>query len=290
MNTPLSFEATISVIVPVRGKYELLMRALKSLLNQEYAPIEIIVIDDSSDSSQSAAFNEVIRDFSLLLSDCQLGSELIVLNSKGQGVSSARNLGIRNAKSKYIAFLDADDYFFANHLSLQLQYLESTNLDFVHSNYIVSHLNPSRTVVDTSINSGTDQASFISFRQCVIATPTVMIRRSVLTNYGKIFPEQCDVGEDAIAWARFAKLSGKPFGHIRTALTFVTVTKQSSRNNLDMIGKAKQSLLLNARIEGYRKLRILERNTLKLFIGDLFPANRGIGKFLRLMYSFFNKT
>lgn len=290
MNTPLSFEATISVIVPVRGKYELLMRALKSLLNQEYAPTEIIVIDDSSDSSQSAAFNEVIREFSLLLSDCQLGSELIVLNSKGQGVSSARNLGIRNAKSKYIAFLDADDYFFANHLSLQLQYLESTDLDFVHSNYIVSHLNPSRTVVDTSINSGTDQASYISYRQCVIATPTVMIRRSVLTNYGKIFPEQCDVGEDVIAWARFAKLSGKPFGHLALPLTCVTVTKQSSKRNLNSIERAKQNVLLDAKLEGYRELGMFETNSMRLFIGNLFPANQGIGKFLRLIYFFFNRA
>ena len=95
----MSSEATVSVIVPVRGKYELLLRALDSLLDQEFSPTEIIVIDDSSDSAQSAAFNEVIREFAIRLSNCKLGSNLIILNSKGQGVSSARNLEIRNAKS-----------------------------------------------------------------------------------------------------------------------------------------------------------------------------------------------
>jgi hypothetical protein len=186
--------------------------------------------------------------------------------------------------------VDADDYFFAKHLSLHLQFLESNDLDFVHSNYVVSHVNPSRIVVDTSINSGADQSSYISYRQCLIATPTVMIRKNVFQNYENIFPEQCDVGEDAIAWARFAKLSGKPFGHLALPLTFVTVTKQSSRKNLNSIENAKRNVLLNAKLEGYKKLGVFEKNSIKLFIGNLFPANHGIGKLLRLMYSFFNRA
>lgn len=282
----MSFEVSVSVIVPVRGKYELLPRALESLLDQEYSPTEIIVIHDSSDADQFAAFNEVIREFSTLLSNRQLDSKMILLNSEGQGVSSARNLGIRNVKSKYIAFLDGDDYFFAKHLSLQLQFLESKDLDFVHSDYVISHRNLGHTVVDTSINSGAGQSSYISYRQCLIATPTVMIRKSVLKNYEDIFPEQCDVGEDAIAWARFAKLSAKPFGHLALPLTFVTVTKQSSSQNLNLIEKAKRNVLLHAKLEGYTKLGMFEKNSFKLVLKNSFPANRGVGKFLRLIYTF----
>ncbi len=91
--------ALVSIIVPVYQCEDSLSKVIKALLDQTYRPIEIILVDDGSD------------DMSGIICDCyaEKYQEVKAYHQKHQGVSAARNLGICEAKGKYIQFTDADD-------------------------------------------------------------------------------------------------------------------------------------------------------------------------------------
>ena len=90
----------ISVIVPVYNAEKTLRECVDYILNQEYKDFELILVDDGS------------RDASPAICDEYAGKDgrVKVFHKPNGGVSSARNLGIENARGKWITFIDSDDY------------------------------------------------------------------------------------------------------------------------------------------------------------------------------------
>ncbi|MBR3041006.1 MAG: glycosyltransferase family 2 protein [Lachnospiraceae bacterium] len=90
----------VTVIIPVYNGIKTLQKCVDSVISQTYSDLEIILINDgSTDSSESLCDTFPEKD-----------SRIRVLHVKNEGVSSARNNGIKNAKGEYITFVDADDY------------------------------------------------------------------------------------------------------------------------------------------------------------------------------------
>lgn len=92
-------EPLISVIVPVYNVEKYLRRCLDSIINQTYRNIEIILIDDGSTDGSEKICNEYVKK----------DKRAKVFIQDNMGVSSARNVGLKKAKGKYIAFVDSDD-------------------------------------------------------------------------------------------------------------------------------------------------------------------------------------
>jgi glycosyltransferase involved in cell wall biosynthesis len=99
----------VSVIIPVRDMDRYLAEALRSVLAQDYRPIEVIVVDDGS-SDDSA---EVAASF----------PDVICLRQAHQGVPTARNRGIARAGGAFIAFQDADDIWKPRKLTVQVEWM-----------------------------------------------------------------------------------------------------------------------------------------------------------------------
>ena len=100
----------VSVVIPVFNGEAFLREAVQSVLDQKYAPIEIIIVDDgSTDGTENVARSlpETVR----------------YLHQTNQGPAAARNRGIENAQGSLIAFADADDLWPEGKLELQLPYL-----------------------------------------------------------------------------------------------------------------------------------------------------------------------
>lgn len=90
----------ISIIVPVYKVEEYLDRCVESLVNQTYTNLEIILVDDGSPDNSGKLCDEwALKD-----------KRIKVIHKENSGVSSARNIGIDNAKGEYIGFVDSDDY------------------------------------------------------------------------------------------------------------------------------------------------------------------------------------
>ncbi len=90
----------ISVIIPIYNKEKYLDNCLKSIINQSYKEIEIILINDgSTDSSEEICKRYKSKD-----------NRIKLISTENRGAASARNTGIENAVGKYFSFIDADDY------------------------------------------------------------------------------------------------------------------------------------------------------------------------------------
>ncbi len=111
----------ISVIIPCYNSSLTICNALKSLENQKYQNFEVIIIDDGS-----------IDDTQNIIKEYAGNSKLKIryFKQKNGGVSSARNFGIQMAIGKYLAFLDADDYYRDNFLITLLDSIEKYDCDF----------------------------------------------------------------------------------------------------------------------------------------------------------------
>lgn len=90
----------ISVIIPIYNIEDCLERCVKSVINQTYKDLEIILVDDgSTDKSPEIVDRLALED-----------SRIKAFHKSNGGSSSARNLGIKNATGEYLGFVDSDDY------------------------------------------------------------------------------------------------------------------------------------------------------------------------------------
>ena len=264
---------TISIVIPVRGKLELLSRAIYSCLVQSYLPTEIILVDDSIDESEKNNVTKIARHFEDLIvaSSCQI--KIILSSSGGAGVSKARNLGIASATAEYIAFLDADDFYLPNKLEKQLEWMKNHKADFSHTDYLAVYEEKKSIVVDTSFNQGHEQSSIIAFIECVIATPTVMISANVVKNLSKLFPEDLKVAEDQVAWIRCDIISNNPMLHIPLVLSCVSVDVNSASQRPLLQKEGRKNLVDFAKSNSIKKPKHLWASNLRKIVAKLSPKN-----------------
>ena len=111
----------VSIIIPTFNREKFITRSIKSVLNQTYKNIEVIVVDDGSKDKTFLVMKK-IKDKRI---------KYIKLN-RNTGGSNARNIGIKNALGKYIAFQDSDDQFYPDKIEKQLRNIinKKSDLDF----------------------------------------------------------------------------------------------------------------------------------------------------------------
>ena len=278
--------SSISVIIPIRGKIDLLPRALNSCLFQTKIPSEIILIDDCTDAMEKDSVSRIANEFGNLLHSSHIKIRFVFLHSNGTGAASARNIGIKQSSGEYIAFLDADDYLLPDKIRYQLEAMKKNDTDFSHTNYISMKNGPLPNLVDTSFNRGFNQDQIITFRGCSIATPTVMVRGAVVREMVEVFPIGIKVGEDQIGWVRIANFSKKPFLHIGYSLTVVSIDQNSSSQSDKNIKLANGHLVANALRMGIVKPKFYQYGGIVRSLRRIFPRK---GKFWRAITAAFRE-
>lgn len=116
------FHPLISVIIPCFNSSNYIEETLKSVLNQSYSNLEILLVDDHSTDNTI----EIIKSF--LKIDKRIF--LYELKKNNGGPAYPRNLGINNAKGEWIAFLDSDDIWHLDKLKIQIEVINQTNFQF----------------------------------------------------------------------------------------------------------------------------------------------------------------
>ena len=110
----------VSAIITTHNRKELLRCAIDSVFAQTYSPIELIVVDDASDDGTS----EVCQDSRI--------KYIYIPKQESRGGNYARNLGISNAKGKYVAFLDDDDEWLPTKIEKQVALAEEKQCSLVY--------------------------------------------------------------------------------------------------------------------------------------------------------------
>ena len=112
---------SVSVIIPVYNGAAEVRRAIDSALAQINCNVEVIVFNDGSTDETASVLAEY-------------GDSIRAINQQNCGLSKTRNNGIAEATGEWVAFLDHDDYWQPEKLSLQLKAAERTGFDVVYTN------------------------------------------------------------------------------------------------------------------------------------------------------------
>jgi glycosyltransferase involved in cell wall biosynthesis len=120
----MNINPKISVIIPTYNRASLVSQAIDSVLDQTYQDLEIIIVDDGSTDNT----RELLKPYK---------NKIRYIYQENRGGAAARNTGIKNAKGKYIAFLDSDDLWFPDKLEKQVRILDKNDeIGLVYSNCV----------------------------------------------------------------------------------------------------------------------------------------------------------
>lgn len=120
----------VSIIIPAYNCEKYISKCINSVVNQTYKNIEIIIIDDGSKDNTL----EICNDFA------EKNKKIRVFSKENEGVSSARNLGLNEAKGEYINFIDSDDYVEVNYIEKLVENLLNTNSDISVCGFVDENL------------------------------------------------------------------------------------------------------------------------------------------------------
>lgn len=190
-------DTSISVIIPTYNRNKLVVEAIQSVLQQKPKNYELIVIDDGSTDETK----EYLESLKLPIRNISI---------EHSSISKARNMGIQNAKGKYIAFLDSDDLWLHDILKEQIEYLESNlNIPLVYTDQYIEMDGKTleKTRFQTTNISDTEKRRFNlpGFVQLIpIHISSVMIRKSIFDEVG-LFNEKLKIHEDTELWNRISE-------------------------------------------------------------------------------------
>ncbi|MDV4150293.1 glycosyltransferase family 2 protein [Clostridium sp. AL.422] len=132
----------ISIIIPMYNASKYVERCLKSIIEQTYKTIEIIVVDDGSTDNSLDIINKFLK----------FDERIKIIQKKNSGVSDSRNLGINNAQGEWICFVDSDDYIEKDYVKTLYNYAINNEADIVYSG--IRQLNGTEVTLKTN-NCGT---------------------------------------------------------------------------------------------------------------------------------------
>jgi glycosyltransferase involved in cell wall biosynthesis len=180
---------TISVIIPTYNRGYVIRQTLDSVLVQTISDFEILIVDDGSTDDTKQIIDE-IKD-----------SRIKYFYQNNGGVSSARNLGLKNAQGKFVCFLDSDDLWPANFLQTMIKHLQD------NPEYGAAYCMRTRLFEDGSIQPSYQKEFFSSgqvaarlFEKTFIQTSAICFIKKVLE--GLFFDESLANGEDVDVWLK----------------------------------------------------------------------------------------
>ncbi len=197
----------ISVVIPTYNRFEMLKRALKSVLYQSFKDFEIIVIDDASTDDTMGQLQSGFKP------EIETGRIKHIRNEKNQGRSACRNTGIKLSKTGLITFLDDDDYWLPDHLNSLNSFLnEHKNIGIAFSNWVlINEQTREKTPGITGIKTGTGDPYLKLMLRALIGYPSTGIIRTSLLEKTPGFNAKLPPREDWDFFTRCAMKGGIGF-------------------------------------------------------------------------------
>ncbi|MGL5122738.1 MAG: glycosyltransferase family 2 protein [Fusobacteriaceae bacterium] len=241
-------EAIVSIITPLYNSEEFIEETINSVLNQTYKNWEMIITDDNSSDKGL----EIVKRYSLI------DNRIIYIElKKNSGAAVCRNISIKKARGKYIAFLDSDDLWKKNKLEKQIEFMEKYNYYFTFSKY--QQMLENGTKINTYINVPQD----INYNKALLYNPigclTAIYNQEKL---GKIYMPLIRKRQDYGLWLKILKKT-KGYG-LNENLAYYRLRRFSmSANKVEMI---KWHWILYRKVEGMNILKSAKHVIIYIFI------------------------
>lgn len=191
----------ISVVVPVYNLEKYINATLDSIISQDVPDMEVLLVDDKSTDSSVSVINDYIA------SHPDAGIRLIEPGEKLKACG-ARNLGIRESRGEYIAFLDGDDLWMPEKLKKQLAFMEEKGCGFSFTGYEFADeaARPMGKIVKVPETISYSQA----LRNTTIFTSTVIFDTRIVKKEDIVFPDI--LSEDTALWFALLRKGCKACG------------------------------------------------------------------------------
>jgi glycosyltransferase involved in cell wall biosynthesis len=232
----------ISVILPNYNCSRFLEKSITSVLNQTYKNFELIIVDDcSTDSSKTIIQNFKKKDKRIRYFKTK--------NNSGN-VAVPRNLGISKSRGHYVAFIDADDYWYPDKLSYQISNIKNYSLSFTAADYQIEG-SKKKSGFFLNLIRITLQKFFLhqirnkGFYWLYIYNPflisSVLVNKKIL--YKNNFEADSNVREDLKLWLTLFKTLNKKFiFHSKILVTITRANLSMSHNKIEEFNKIINSL------------------------------------------------
>ncbi len=240
-------EVKVSVIIPTYNRAGFLADAVDSVLAQTWNDFEILVVDDgSTDGTRNVAG--------------RYGGQVRYLYKENEGPSSARNMGIKEARGVYVAFLDSDDVWEPEKLRIQMDFMgENSEVRLVCTD---SSLMGSTECRERKLRRDFIGNLFpILYSNSFIRTSTVLMAKDCFREIG-YFDERYRSAEDYDVWLRVAR---------RYPIAYLNQPLVRYRKHEENVSRDKITLRHNALsvLEAHYDPREISRRTYRVRMSDL---------------------
>jgi len=244
----------ISIIVPIYNAEKHINKCVDSILNQTYKNFELLLINDGSpDNSGKICDDYALKD-----------ERLIVKHKQNNGVSSARNLGLKIATGEYILFVDSDDWIENRALEILANHMVTNNSDTVIFGVIKSLVSNKRVIrsefngyyKNHEINISGLLSDFAYYLNSVGMQPSWMylFKASIISKHKLVFNEEMVLYEDFNFNLRYLKHCNKisfipdALYHYQIPTSVNQLAKRNKKNivfDINMVCKSLLDLLQN---------------------------------------------
>jgi len=206
----------VSVIMPCYNMERFIADTIQSVQRQTYPHWELCIVDDASTDETA----NIVRSF------CAQDERIrFSVKPKHSGIADTRNLCIKMAQGRYLAFLDSDDVWHSEKLEKQLQFMTERNIGFSYSSYdcIDEAGNPLKKQVKAAGNLNHDDY----LHNTIIGCSTVMIDTTII---GEVVVPNFRTSEDTATWLNILKKGFLAYA-IDQPLTSYRIRHKSASSN-----------------------------------------------------------
>ncbi|KFF19083.1 glycosyltransferase family 2 protein [Flavobacterium hydatis] len=248
-----------SIIIPLYNASNYIEKTLKNVFDQTFTDYEIIVVNDGSiDDSEIKVLN---------LND----SRIHLYSQKNQGVSVARNLGIEKSNGKLIAFLDADDYWYPNHLEILFNlYNDFSDCGIYCSRHKIKTISkhfliPYHNGVENSFSGIVENYFYSNIPFRITWTSSLAIPKEILEKFRGFTPGVTN-GQDLELWTKIGIHHDVAISNEITAIYNYDIPNSLSKNNINTM-----------KLMDFQQFEIFEQqnSSLKRFL-DLYRIEYGL--------------
>lgn len=242
----------VSVIIPVYNQEKYIKECVDSVIDQDYANIEIILVDDGSTDKTP----DILKGY---------GDEITYIRQENQGPAVAVNNGIKSAHGSLICWLGSDDLYLHSKVESQVNLLQKDqSLAVVYSDYIMidSYGNEIKKV-QVPYPPPEKFARTLLIRNFINGS-TVMMRKECLDKVG-YYDESLRADPDGDMWFRTLR-HGYKFGHIPEPLVKYRWHQSNISHNYDLMQECKDKV----------RLRVIQQFTAQELFGDIISANSSL--------------
>ncbi|HKG62252.1 MAG TPA: glycosyltransferase family A protein [Pyrinomonadaceae bacterium] len=186
----------VSIIIPAYNVVRFISETLDSVFAQTFENYEVIVINDGS--RDSIELERILNPYL---------ERICYLKQENHGAGAARNTGLRAARGKYIAFLDADDVWLPDYLEKQVSFIESDGgYDLVYCDALLIGDSPwaGKAYMERDPSNGPVTLEALLGERCMVITSGALARRDAIMEVG-LFDESLRNSQDFDLWVRLAR-------------------------------------------------------------------------------------